>query len=326
MQAPEFWYKKESFLSWLSKPLGAVYAWFTARRFQKTAPYQAPIPVICVGNLSVGGTGKTPVCLALADLLLKKRKSFFFLNHGYKSRLKNVLVNPTFHSALDVGDEALLLAQKAPTIVDNNRARGAQLAIRNGATCLIMDDGFQNPSLIKTLSFVVVDGHLGFGNMHVLPAGPLREPVLVGLKRADAVVLVGKDTWGVRSFLAKNKIDIPVLGGAFMLSARSLRRLKEQHVLAFAGIGNPRKFFEALRLNGVLVEKTQVFPDHYQYTRFDLEWLRENAGTHLLVTTTKDAVKVPKEFQSDVVVADGVFKFEEEKQVMTLLKGVFNDG
>lgn len=325
MQAPEFWYKQNSFLKRLLKPLGAVYAWFTARRFQKTVPYQAPVPVICVGNLSVGGTGKTPVCLALADLLLRRRKSFFFLNHGYKGRLKNVLVNPTFHSALDVGDEALLLAQKAPTVVDNERARGAQLAVRNRASCVIMDDGFQNPSLIKTLSFVVVDGRLGFGNLGVLPAGPLREPVSVGLKRADAVVLVGQDTWGVRPFLEKQKIDLPVFGGAFTLNPHVIRRLKGKSVLAFAGIGNPRKFFDALKSNGVFVEKTQSFPDHYQYTRFDLEWLRETAGTLTLVTTTKDAVKIPKEFQTEVVVADGVFKFEDEKQVAALLKGVLDD-
>lgn len=325
MQAPHFWYRSSGFLSRLLKPLGIVYGYFTARRFRKTMPYQTGIPVVCVGNLSVGGTGKTPVCLALMDLMRRFQKKIFFLNHGYKSRLKNILVNPMIHSALDVGDEALLLSQKAPTIVDNQRARGAQLAVRHHAQGIIMDDGFQNPSLIKTLSFVVVDGVLGFGNQSVIPAGPLREPVDVGLKRADAVIIVGQDVWNTRSFLMQRGFDLPIFSGSFVLNPRIVARLREEHVFAFAGIGNPDKFFESLRMNGIFVDKTQKFPDHYQYTRFDLERLCEVSKGLTLVTTTKDAVKIPKEFHGKIVVADGIFKFDDEKGVCTLLKGIFDD-
>ena len=156
MKTPLFWDKKSSWISYLLAPLGKCYAWSVARRFKRVKPYQAPVPVICVGNISVGGTGKTPVCLALMKIL--KDKGWVFLNHGYKSHLKNISVDTNTHSAFDVGDEAMLLAQVAPTIVDNHRARGAQTAVKKGAKGIIMDDGFQNPSLIKTLSFVVVDG------------------------------------------------------------------------------------------------------------------------------------------------------------------------
>ena len=181
MQAPKFWQDKNSKLARFLNPLGRVYSFFVMRRLRQNNPYQAKMPVICVGNLSVGGVGKTPVCLALGDYLRKKNQKFYFLNHGYKARQQSVIVDVHTHLAVDVGDEALLLALKAPTIVDSARARGAQLAERLKADLLIMDDGFQNPTLVKTLSFIVVDGTLGFGNERVLPAGPLREPVLTGL-------------------------------------------------------------------------------------------------------------------------------------------------
>lgn len=322
MKAPRFWYHNNSFWTKLLKPLGAVYAWSVAHRFQKVHPYQASIPVICVGNLSVGGTGKTPVCLALADFFKLKKKSIHFLNHGYKSRLKNVVVDTRLHSAFDVGDEALLLASKAPTIVDNHRARGAQLAIKNGAQRLIMDDGFQNPSLIKTVSFVVVDGKKGFGNMHVLPAGPLREPVLKGLKRADAVIIVGEDAWGVRDFLNKNVPDLTILSGRFVPDKRVIQALKGKNVMAFAGIGDPEKFFSMLAQYGVSVQKKQPFPDHYFYSRFDMEQLFQDAHNLELVTTSKDAVKIPKEFYENLKIIDGVFKFDDLTALEEVLKEV----
>ena len=320
MNAPKFWDKKDSFLGKLLKPFGSVYAWVVASRLRSVKPYQASVPVICVGNISVGGVGKTPVCLALGSILKKMNQSFFFLNHGYKAEQKGVLVDKMKHTALDVGDEALLLNEMAHTIVDNNRARGAQLAEKMGAKMLIMDDGFQNPSLVKTFSFVVVDGTKGFGNERVLPAGPLREPILKGLKRADAIVLVGADKWGVQDFLNQHQIDLPVLKGSFQIDLKQLSASKGQPVFAFAGLGNPGKFFNSLVEGGVNLAQTEVFPDHYFYTRFDIEALKKKAGECVLATTSKDWVKIPQDMRTGLLEVKGEFVFENPDEVWQLLK------
>lgn len=320
MKAPAFWDKKSSVLSKVLMPFGAIYAWTVARRFKRTKPYQASVPVICVGNISVGGTGKTPVCLALMKIL--KEHGFFFLNHGYKSKVKNILVDPDIHTPFDVGDEAMMLAAHATTVVDNHRARGAQLAVKCGAKGIIMDDGFQNPSLIKTLSLVVVDGKKGFGNERVLPAGPLREPALKGVKRADGIIIVGEDTWGVRFYLQRHKIDLPILTGRFVPDTKMLAELQGQKVFAFAGLGNPNKFFDTLCAAGVEVIGTQHFPDHYFYTRFDIESMKQKAGSVPLITTTKDAVKLSEELARHVLVLSGEFVFDDLEAVHMVLKEV----
>lgn len=320
MKTPAFWDKKASLLSKVLVPFGTFYAWTIARRFKRIKPYQAPVPVICVGNISVGGTGKTPVCLALMQIL--KESGFFFLNHGYKSKIKNVLVDNNVHTPFDVGDEAMLLADYAPTVVDNHRARGAQLAVKCGAKGIIMDDGFQNPSLIKTLSFVVIDGQKGFGNERVLPAGPLREPALKGLKRADAIIIVGEDTWGVRFYLQRHKIDLPILTGRFIPNEETLNELQGKKVFAFAGLGNPNKFFDTLCNAGAEVVGTQVFPDHYFYTRFDIEEMKKKANGVPLITTTKDAVKLTGELANNIMVLPGEFVFDNLEDLHVVLKEV----
>ena len=320
MQAPKFWDKKESKIGKILSPFGALYAWTVAHRLAHHHPYQAKMPVICVGNISVGGTGKTPICLALAKLLRQNNLSPWFLNHGYHATEQSVIVDLKTHSALDVGDEALLLAQTTPTIVDSARARGAQIAEKKGAPLLIMDDGFQNPSLVKTFSFVAVDGKKGFGNERVLPAGPLREPILKGLKRADAVILVGKDTWGVQKYLKAHKIDLPVLKGQFDPDENDLKQLQGKSVFAFAGLGNPQKFFDMLASKGIQLTGTQKFPDHYFYTRFDIEDLRKKAKKSVLTTTSKDWVKIPPEMRTGLIEIKGSFKFDSPEEVWNLLK------
>lgn len=322
MQAPEFWDKKESRLAKILAPISAIYAWIVACRLEKSHPYQAKMPVICVGNISVGGTGKTPVCLALAKLLKEKGRSPWFLNHGYRASEKSVIVDTKSHSALDVGDEALLLAEYAPTIVDSARARGAQIAEKKDVSLLIMDDGFQNPTLVKTLSFVVVDGKKGFGNERVLPAGPLREPVLKGLKRADALILVGEDVWGVRKYLEKNKVDLPILTGHFIPVEQDLEKLKGHSVSAFAGLGNPKKFFDMLVQKGIQLVSMHSFPDHYFYTRFDIEDLKKKTKNSLLATTSKDWVKIPMEMRNGLVQVRGNFEFDSLEDVWQLIKEI----
>ncbi len=322
MHSPSFWNKKDSFLVKVFKPLGAVYAWTVAHRLKHKKAYHANMPVICVGNIFVGGVGKTPVCLALGDILHQHQKEFYYLNHGYKAEKQGVVVEQLGHSALDVGDEALLLADKAPTIVSSKRAKGAKLAEKLNAKTLIMDDGFQNPSLYKDFSFVVVDGKKGFGNEQVLPAGPLREPALVGLKRANAIILVGEDTWGVRFYLERNQIDLPVLTGHFELDPTVVSLFKGKKVFAFAGIGNPDKFYLSLQKAGIDVKGTQNFPDHYYYTRFDIENVKSAAKGLPLLTTEKDGVKLPKDMRQNVFVMPGQFIFDDPESVWKLLQEI----
>lgn len=322
MKAPQFWNRKDSKLAKLLNPFGFFYGWSVARRFKKAHPYQADIPVICVGNLSAGGTGKTPVCLTLGSILKEMNIPFFFLNHGYKSQQQGILVNPKRMTAFETGDEAQLLATLAPTIVDKHRARGAQLAQKRGAKALIMDDGFQDPALIKTLSFLVVDGRIGFGNGKLIPAGPLREPIAKGLARADGIIIAGTDDSNTEDIIKKLAPDIPVFHGRFEPDAETIQNLKGQEVLAFAGIGKPDKFFDMLTGVGVPVFKKMPFPDHYFYTRFDVEQLLLEAEDKPIVTTTKDYVKIPQDMRSRITVIDGQFTFDKPEEIEALLKGV----
>ncbi|MBR4624145.1 MAG: tetraacyldisaccharide 4'-kinase, partial [Alphaproteobacteria bacterium] len=166
----------------------------------------------------------------------------------------------------------------------------------------------------------------GFGNERVMPAGPLREPVLKGLQRADAIILAGEDTWGVRFFLERNQIDLPILTGKFMLDETVVSLFRGKNVFAFAGLGNPKKFFDSLRDNGISVVKTQSFPDHYAYTRFDIEEMKKSANGLPLLTTEKDGVKIPREVRQNVFVMPGQFVFDDENQVATILKGLIDVG
>ena len=197
MKQPDFWFTSINWKSSLLSPFGWIYEKIVALRLKVKKPYHSKIPVVCIGNICVGGTGKTPICLALADYLKKQDKNVFFLNHGYKSKLQNVIIDLNCHSAKDLSDEAMIFAQKLPTVIDHNRARGAQTAEQAGADIIIMDDGFQNPTIYKQLSFVVFDGVRGVGNGFCMPAGPLRESLKQGLKRANAVVIVGQDKTGL---------------------------------------------------------------------------------------------------------------------------------
>ena len=322
MKAPNFWYQEKSLWAKLLNPIGRIYGWSVARRFKRVKPYQAAVPVICVGNLSVGGTGKTPVTLAIGKMMKEMSVPFYFLNHGYKSNKKGVIVNIKKMSALDVGDEAMLLAAEGPTVVDNHRARGAQVAERAGAKAIIMDDGFQNPSLIKTVSFIVVDGKTGFGNERLIPAGPLRETVEKGLLRADAVIISGADDSKAADIVRKCAPDMPIFGGHFEPDPKVIQKLQGKKVMAFAGIGRSDKFFNMLVGCGVLVAKKATFPDHYDYTLFDLESLIAEADGLQLVTTTKDYVKVPQNMKSRVIAVPGTFVFDKPQEVQSLIKGV----
>ena len=248
----------------------------------------------CIGNLVAGGAGKTPVALALGERLMARGRRVHYLSRGYGGTMAGPLrVDPTVHDALQVGDEPLLLAARAPSWVARHRPAGARAAVAAGAQVIVMDDGFQNPSLIKDLSLVVVDGEYGFGNGRTLPAGPLREPVASGLARAHGVVVMGEGTAWRDSLAGYPK---PILHGAIEPAA-GCASLAGRTVLAFAGIADPEKFFSTLEAMGCKLVGGHGFPDHHPYSADEIMTLVEaaNAKDAVAVTTEKDHVRLPVE-------------------------------
>ncbi len=312
MKTPLFW-KQKTFLSTLLLPLGWVYGTVTAWRMRRARPYQASCPVFCVGNITAGGTGKTPVSIALAEILKSMGKHPFFISRGYGGKLKGVLVDEKKHTPFDVGDEPLLLAQTAPVVINPNRAEAAKLALQNGADCLIMDDGFQNPTLHKDFSFLVFDGAYGIGNGRVLPAGPLRESFEGGVQRAQALIILGQD---VQNLAQKTKL--PVLRGQIVPVSPQKNK---KPVLAFAGIGHPEKFYRSLEECGFDVAATRDFPDHHFYEEAELDALVEEAKQHDLeiYTTSKDYVKISAKFKPLIKVLGIRVEFDDQR-VKRLLK------
>ena len=266
-------------------PLGFVYGASVAWKHRRQKPYRARAKVICIGNLTVGGSGKTPVAIAVARMLQLKGFSSAFLLRGYgRHSSEAIRVDLQKHDAATVGDEALLLAQIAPTVVARDRAEGARLAESEGAEIIVMDDGHQNFELAKDLSLVVVDGENGFGNGGIVPAGPLREPVQQGLNRADAVIAMGDGTPPLPGFVRPR------------LRARlaSDRHFDGELLIAFAGIGRPDKFFASLRAQGAELVETYGFADHHTYSAAEMAILRDRARNTgaALITTEKDFVRM----------------------------------
>lgn len=325
MKSPDFWQKENTLLSKLLSPLGKVYGFITLQRFKTVKAYRSKIPVICIGNLVMGGVGKTPLAVSIAEHFKMIGMKPVFLTRGYGGGISNVLVDLEKHTAKDTGDEAMILARVAPTIVDADRKRGAKTAERLGSDVIIMDDGFQNPHLVKDLSFAVFDGRYGFGNAKVFPAGPLREPLEEGLKRANAFVVVGKDKAGVRDWIVQH---FPMLPGANVHIEQEqgiIQQLLGRNVFAFAGIGYPDKFFDMLREYGCNVVETQAFSDHYPYMDDDLIDVLERAEKQdaVAVTTAKDAVRVPARFLPRIRIVDA-FTVWDTPDVMTSLLSIFH--
>ena len=306
MRPPAFWQHK-GWAAQVLRPLGAVAAMITARRVARAGEGLAlGLPVICVGNINAGGTGKTPMVMALVERLIKQRKMRpIIVSRGYSGRMAGpVVVDPAKHSARDVGDEPLLLAAFAPVIVARDRAAGALLARSLGADVVVMDDGHQNPSLRKDISLVVVDAEAGFGNGYCLPAGPLREPIAVGLARADMVISIGPNA-AQAQFRAQYGASLAQLPLVTAVLAPLPMGMDWQgaKVVAFAGIGRPEKFFGTLRDLGANVLRTESLGDHAALPDALLSRLVGEAralGADL-VTTEKDAVRLPARFRNEVI-------------------------
>ncbi|GGG24914.1 tetraacyldisaccharide 4'-kinase [Caldovatus sediminis] len=319
MRAPEFWSGDgRGLLPLLLSPLASLYAAATARRVARRG-WRAPVPVICCGNATAGGSGKTTVALDLGRRLANRGVAVHFLLRGYGGRLKGpVRVDPAQHDSRAVGDEALLLAAERPTWVAADRAAGAQAAVAAGAQAIVMDDGLQNPTLEKDLSLLIVDGSFGFGNGRVIPAGPLREPVAAAAARCQAAVLIGADESGA---LARLPPGLPVLR-ARLRPGPEAEALSGQPVFAFCGIANPRRFFATLQEAGAVIAGRLAFADHYPYDAGDMRDLLAEAEAlrAIPVTTRKDFVRIPPAFRARVTVLTVRLEWEEPAQIEQLLE------
>ncbi len=323
MKAPEFW-RYDGALSRLLAPAAWAYQVGTDLNRRRVTPRGVGTTVICIGNLVAGGAGKTPTALALAGMLRGRGRRPHFLTRGYGGRISGpVRVDPALHTVAEVGDEALLLAARAPTWLAHDRVAGATAAVAADADTIVMDDGFQNPSLIKDLSILVIDAGYGFGNARLLPAGPLREPARHGLARADAVVLIETAGAAARAPLPVLPKHLPVLP-ARLIPDEDAMRFAGRRVFAFAGIGRPEKFFHTVRSVGAELVGQRSFRDHHVYDPQEIMRLVEDASAAdaIPVTTAKDHVRLPAEARPMVEVLNVHLAFDAPTAVMELLDSV----
>jgi tetraacyldisaccharide 4'-kinase len=294
MREPAFWWRKAGLSAGLLAPVAAAYGAVAAKRMRR-AGVPAGVPVLCVGNFTLGGAGKTPTAIMLARILGAAGETVFCLSRGYGGNATGAkCVDAHADHAREVGDEALLLAGVVPTIISRNRVVGAQLAMSQGAGVIVMDDGLQNASPAKDFTLAVVDGRRGIGNARVFPAGPLRAPLAAQLDHTDALLVIGGGDGAGDVTAAARARGLPVWHGRLVPDESAAAELKGRKVLAFAGIGNPDKFFDSAVEAGIAVARRKRYPDHHRFSAEEAAELimqAEHDGLALL-TTEKDKARM----------------------------------
>ena len=312
MREPGFWHGPASLNADLLKPLAALYGAVAAKRLRHKG-LNAGIPVLCVGNYHVGGAGKTPTVLALAKLLRELGETPVVLSRGYGGELRGpVRVDPVRHAASDVGDEPLMVAGALPVVVSRKRAEGVPLARAHGATVILMDDGFQSPAVVKDASLIVIDSARGLGNGQVFPAGPLRAPLRPQLARTDALIIVGNGSAAASVAAEIAAQGKPVLSAHLKPDEAQVGQLRGKRVLAFAGIGDPTRFFNTLRASGIDVARQRAFADHHAYAQAEIESLIAEAKREALtlVTTEKDLARL-RDWSQQIVPFPVTLEFDD---------------
>ncbi len=328
LNTPSFWYKRHSIPADLLMPAAWLYGLAAAKLSGLAKPYRSTIPVICCGNIVAGGSGKTPAAIALMALVKSQEaaKNPCFLTRGYGGRAKETpLYVEDHHTAKDVGDEAMLLRRHAPVIISPDRGKGAKLAEERGFDLIIMDDGLQNGTLQRDVSFLVIDGATGFGNGRLLPAGPLREPPETGIKKIQACLIIGDDQAGVRQ---KIPGDIPVFHAAITREPLWIADTKSRYI-AFCGLGHPQKFKKTLDQQHIKTIEFISYPDHYGFSASDLDTLAAKARHKKarLITTEKDAVRIPEQFvkENPVDILPVIMVWRDPQKIAAFLKKIVKD-
>ena len=316
MKAPQFWYEPNTWKAKFLYPLGYFYNLLTLLRGKLAKPQSYSCLTICIGNLNVGGTGKTPTTIALAQHFLKKGLQVHVVSRGYKGKFQGTfLVDPQKHKSDEVGDEPLLMSEFTSVWVSNKRKNGIAAAENAGAQIVLLDDGFQDPSFHKDFSLIVVDGEKGFGNKKCMPAGPLRENIVQGFKRADALVIVGQRIYKFDTFPTHLKIIHSTLK-----PIETGMNWKEGKYLAFAGIADPSKFFKTLRSLGANLIDCVALSDHQNLDGQVLKRLerKANSAHAQLVTTEKDAVRLSNTYRKKVLSLHVRIEFDDKNELENL--------
>ena len=324
LKAPKFWYqKKDTIFSRGLYPLSLLFRLGTKIRNIINHTSKSPLPIICIGNIVIGGAGKTPVALKIGKILIEAGYKPHFISKGYAGIIKTNTLVESWHSPKSVGDESLLLSEIAPTWIGINRNNSIKLANDKGCDCIIMDDGFQNPTIHKDFSIIVINASQEFGNKRVIPSGPLRESIKRGMSRTNLVIVIGDKTNDLEKLIPSN---IPIISGQFNINNES-KIFKGQKITAFAGIAYPEKFFNSLRDQGAKIVKEITFPDHHIFDENDLLNLAEiaNKTQSILVSTQKDFVRIPKSYRSLINTLDGEIVFQNQNLIKEILSNVIEN-
>jgi len=323
LKTPKFWNNKNSIISILLIPLS--FLWRLASILNTKKKQKFLIPIIKIGNVVAGGAGKTPTVISLAQKLINSGTKVHIILKGYKSTAKNsIQVNTKIHTYREVGDEALICAKIAPTWVGKNRAISITKAIHERAELVILDDGLQDTSIIANLNILVFNGYQGIGNGRIIPSGPMRENLSQAINRSHLAIIIDGDKRNIKKLIDKK---IPVIDANIKIEDKYLNNFKNKKVIAFCGIGYPEKFYKTLENIGCQITYTKSFPDHYVYSRKDIQNLLKKSQelNSLLITTEKDHIKIMEDYKNRIYFFPISIEFNDYKTLDNFLLSVIKN-